>query len=359
MPRKTLIEFRRDTAANFTATNPVLAAGEPGFETDTGKLKIGDGSTVWASLAYINAAALVSSVFGRAGAVVAANGDYEGVVASALTGATAATRYVGGTATNAPSSGTFAVGDFVIAQNGHVFICTVAGTPGTWVDVSHGSSSPLTTKGDVWGYSTADARIPVGGDGTVLTADSTQALGVKWGTGIGSTYNVGSLVVPIAAPNFVTATAFTPGASLIWACRVVIPKTGTLNNLSVFIVTSAGNLDAGVYDTSATTRNRLYHTGSIASPGTGWRNLGNPGLSVTVNDEYDFAIVGSSASLQLARQVTGLATSMYTLPSGFLSGLGGTPFLGWDFSAAIPLPATLAEASMTVQGPVLMIATVT
>jgi len=43
-----------------------------------------------------------------------------------------------------------------------------------------GTTSPLTTKGDVWGYSTTDARIPVGANGTVLTADSAETLGVKW-----------------------------------------------------------------------------------------------------------------------------------------------------------------------------------
>lgn len=44
---------RRDTAANWTAANPVLLAGEVGFETDTYKLKIGDGTTAWSSLAYL------------------------------------------------------------------------------------------------------------------------------------------------------------------------------------------------------------------------------------------------------------------------------------------------------------------
>ena len=48
----TRIKFRRDTAANWTAENPVLALGEPGFEQDTNKLKIGDGETAWTGLDY-------------------------------------------------------------------------------------------------------------------------------------------------------------------------------------------------------------------------------------------------------------------------------------------------------------------
>ena len=46
------IQFRRDTAANWTSANPTLAQGELGLETDTRKFKIGDGSTAWASLSY-------------------------------------------------------------------------------------------------------------------------------------------------------------------------------------------------------------------------------------------------------------------------------------------------------------------
>lgn len=47
------IQLRRDTAANWTAENPVLLVGEVGFETDTRKLKLGDGSTAWSSLLYV------------------------------------------------------------------------------------------------------------------------------------------------------------------------------------------------------------------------------------------------------------------------------------------------------------------
>ena len=52
------LKIRRDTAANFTAANPVLADGEPALETDTRKRKIGDGVTAWNSLAYNGSGAL-------------------------------------------------------------------------------------------------------------------------------------------------------------------------------------------------------------------------------------------------------------------------------------------------------------
>ena len=48
----TQIQFRRDTAANWTSANPTLAIGEMGLETDTGKFKVGNGTTAWNSLAY-------------------------------------------------------------------------------------------------------------------------------------------------------------------------------------------------------------------------------------------------------------------------------------------------------------------
>jgi len=48
---------KRATAADWTNDDPVLLSGEWGYETDTGKVKIGDGSTVWTSLAYFTGAA--------------------------------------------------------------------------------------------------------------------------------------------------------------------------------------------------------------------------------------------------------------------------------------------------------------
>jgi hypothetical protein len=63
MAVQTQIQTRRGTAASWTSTNPTLAAGEFGYETDTGKFKIGNGSTAWASLAYTAAATAVTYLF--------------------------------------------------------------------------------------------------------------------------------------------------------------------------------------------------------------------------------------------------------------------------------------------------------
>jgi hypothetical protein len=102
MPVQTQIQQRRGTAASWTSTNPTLAAGEIGFETDTNRFKIGTGSTAWTSLNY-------------------------------------------------------------------------------WVQ------DPVTTKGDLYTFSTTDARLPVGANDTVLTADSSTATGLKWAAPTGMT----------------------------------------------------------------------------------------------------------------------------------------------------------------------------
>lgn len=51
------IQHKRGPAANWTSTDPTLAAGEVGFETDTGKIKVGDGTSAWSALGYFEPAA--------------------------------------------------------------------------------------------------------------------------------------------------------------------------------------------------------------------------------------------------------------------------------------------------------------
>ena len=70
----TRIQKRRDTAANWTAANPVLAQGEEGFELDTNKEKIGNGTTAWNSLPY-KTFGITPSAIGAATAAQGAKAD--------------------------------------------------------------------------------------------------------------------------------------------------------------------------------------------------------------------------------------------------------------------------------------------
>jgi hypothetical protein len=47
------IKLRRDTAANWSSANPVLALGEPGYDTTNNKIKMGDGTSTWTQLSYL------------------------------------------------------------------------------------------------------------------------------------------------------------------------------------------------------------------------------------------------------------------------------------------------------------------
>lgn len=60
----TQIQIRRGTAAQWTSANPTLAAGEFGWESDTNKAKIGDGTTAWTSLSYATGAVAVGNITG-------------------------------------------------------------------------------------------------------------------------------------------------------------------------------------------------------------------------------------------------------------------------------------------------------
>ena len=68
-----------------------------------------------------------------------------------------------------------------------------------WVSI--GGGSPLTTKGDLYTYSTTDARLGVGTNGQILTADSAEATGLKWATPAGG----GGKVLQVVNATYGTA----------------------------------------------------------------------------------------------------------------------------------------------------------
>jgi hypothetical protein len=111
-----LIQFRRDTAAAWTAANPVLASGEMGVETDTNQFKIGNGSTPWNSLAYggiaggpgatgLEGATGIQGPIGATGiqGPIGATGDLGPAGATGLTGATGVAGPIGATGNVGPT----------------------------------------------------------------------------------------------------------------------------------------------------------------------------------------------------------------------------------------------------------------
>lgn len=230
----------------------------------------------------------VSSVFTRTGAVVAQAGDYTAAqvtsaadlssssqqaftgevsapdyVASGLTGATAASRYVGATTSGAPASGTHSVGDFAIAQNGHIFVCTVLGTPGTWVDVgSVGNAvtsvfsrtgvvvaqsgdytaSQVTNAADKSSGSqqlfTAEVKAPdlVAGGLTGATAASRYVGATTAGAPTTGTFSTGDFVVDQLGRFFVCISGGTPGTWMRvsgggWSAQVDLRNTNTIQTI--------------------------------------------------------------------------------------------------------------------------------
>lgn len=98
-----IIQIRRDTAANWTSANPTLAQGEFGFETDTKKAKIGDGTTAWNSLAYVTISSTGNLVAGT-------NITLSGTISNRLIGT--------GDVTINATSGTPAIGRQVVNTTG-------------------------------------------------------------------------------------------------------------------------------------------------------------------------------------------------------------------------------------------------
>lgn len=68
----TVIQIKRGTASSWTSANTILAAGEVGFETDTRRMKVGDGSTAWSSLNYVDS---IPSQTGNSGKYLTTNGS--------------------------------------------------------------------------------------------------------------------------------------------------------------------------------------------------------------------------------------------------------------------------------------------
>ncbi len=179
-----------DTTASDIQMNGTQAAGSTGKAADAGHVHPSDTSR----------APIASPTF--TGSVTTPV-----ITASGLTGATSTGRYVGVTASGVPTSGTFAVGDWVTDQAGKRWTCTVAGTQGTWVQ-EPGTSS-LATGASIAG-ATASSLVVTDGSGDLQSGPLTAQLELVSAPAARNTSGATALAIAANGGSFVdTLTANT------------------------------------------------------------------------------------------------------------------------------------------------------
>lgn len=194
------------TLTNKTLTTPTITTPSITSPTITGTTTAG----------VINSAAITSTA------------EIKGVDfnPTGLTGAVAASRYVGATASGAPASGTFAVGDHIVDQAGLLWVCTVAGTPGTWISmVNTSAAQTLTNKtinaGVFTGAGTGSGSINL--SSFMLAAEfiasgkagatnaSTYAGATASGAPTSGTFALGDFIIDLTGVIWICTAAGTPG----------------------------------------------------------------------------------------------------------------------------------------------------
>jgi hypothetical protein len=126
----------------------------------------------------------------------------------------------------------FSTASLTLSQYQGAFLYFVSTGAAILYSDSAGASIPLTTKGDLFGYDTGNARIPIGTNNQVLTADSTQALGLKWATPAG-----GGKVLQVVTAE--TSTEMSTSSTSLQDTNITLSITPSSATSKVLVMISA------------------------------------------------------------------------------------------------------------------------
>lgn len=172
---------------------------------------------------------------------------FTAVAVTGVTGATAYSRYAGATASGAPASGTFALGDFVIDQTGKVFICTAAGTPGTWAQSGSVITGQLTALG-----------LNGGGTAPVIAGVTHCVSSAPAGHDMGGSFVLTTDSTSVGAGTIATITFGTPlGAAPVAVLVSVVDTTATVTAVST-VVATATSTAITIKNTAAMTASHTF-----------------------------------------------------------------------------------------------------
>jgi hypothetical protein len=245
-----------------------------------------------------------------------------------------------GSAVTWPASGSLLISNGTNAPAGLAEAddeCAI-GASGVWTTGACGTSSPLTTKGDLYGFSTTNARIPVGSNGQVLTADSSQSLGLKWNTLTFTSINGGT--------NNSAAMVVGPSASLNWSGSyagltgptIANMDTGAFSGANIFLTNSADSAQFFKAGTGYTTYQNLHADDFALLNGAGnisfFEASGNINMRITAGSTPQFTF--SSTALT--------ATVPVSATSGYFSSNVISPVLCADTPTTVDTCLTRASA---------------